>query len=104
MGKESETYRLEMLRRLERINSEPPPPEVLEAQKVIAKHREKQAEAREAIPRLRAPLPEPNLCPECYYLHGNRTFLTAVPHPDSANFDRMKCVSCGYIEDRSVRS
>jgi hypothetical protein len=66
-SKESESYRLEMLRRLKDKDRHTPPPEVAEAEKIIAHYREKQAKAREAIPRLSAPLPEPDLCPQCWF-------------------------------------
>ncbi len=102
MSKESESYRLEMLRSFEQKNDKPDPPEVLEAQKVIAKHRAEQAQAREAIPRLRTPLPKPDLCPECYYLHGRSVTLEAASHPNPAKYDRMKCSICGYAEDRAA--
>lgn len=104
MSKESESYRLKMLRRLKQIDSGSPPSEVLEAKEVVAKYREEQARAREAIPRLGSPLPEPNLCPQCWFLHGRRLPLTAIEHPtDRDNFDRMKCRICGYVEDRDAR-
>ena len=77
MSKESESYRLEMLRRLEEKYSKSKPSEVFEAEQVIAKYRDEQETARAAIPRLRSPLPEPNLCPQCWFLHGRRTSLTA---------------------------
>ncbi len=103
MSKESESYRRQMLRHLQAKDSDPPPPEVLEAEQVVAKHREEQATAREAIPRARLPLPEPDICPRCWILHGRRTPLIAVPHPDPSKFDRMKCRSCEYIENRDAR-
>lgn len=104
MSKESESYRREMLRRLKNKVCGPPPAEVLEAEKVIAKHRDEQEQAREAIPRLSLPLPDYNLCPQCWFIHGKRVPFTAVEHPtDRDNLDRMKCRTCGHIEDRDVR-
>jgi len=70
VSKESESYRLQILRRLERERDGPPPSEMLEAEKVITEFRKKQSNARDAIIRLRSPLPKENLCPKCYFLHG----------------------------------
>ena len=50
MSKESESYRLDMLRRLEEKYSKPKPSEVFEAEQVIAKYRDEQETARAAIP------------------------------------------------------
>jgi hypothetical protein len=103
MSKESESYRRQMLRRLQQKDSDPPPPEVLEAEKVIAKHREEQARAREAIPRARLPLPEPDICPDCWVYHGTKVRLSGAPHPDPGVSDRFECPICDYFEDRSSR-
>jgi hypothetical protein len=102
MSKESESYRLEMLRRLEEKYSKSKPSEVFEAERVIAKYRDEQETARAAIPRLRSPLPEPNLCPQCWFFHGRRTFMTPRVHPDPERYDRWLCGTCGHIEDREV--
>ena len=102
MSKESESYRLEMLRRLEEKYSKSKPSEVFEAEQVIAKYRDEQETARAAIPRLRSPLPEPNLCPQCWFLHGRRTFMTPRVHPDPERYDRRFCGTCGHIEVREA--
>ena len=102
MSKESESYRLQMLRRLEDKYGKAKPAEVLEAEKVIAKHRAEQEEARNAIPRLRSPLPEPNLCSPCWFIHGRRSYLVGIPHLDHKNYDRMKCPECKEFEDRDA--
>ena len=102
MSKESEGYRRDMLRRLEQKANGPTPSEVLEAEQVIAKYRAEQAQAREAIPRLSTPLPKPDLCPECYYLHGRTISLAAVRSDDPDRYDRLKCKTCGYVEERDV--
>ena len=49
-------YRLEMLRRLENENGNTPPPEVLEAQRVIANYRQKQADRDETAVRALLPI------------------------------------------------
>ena len=54
------------------------------------------------IPRLRSPLPEPNLCPQCWFLHGRRTFMTPRVHPDQDRYDRRVCGACRHIEDREA--
>lgn len=103
MSKEGETYSADMLRRFKQISDGTPPSEVLEAEEVIAEFRKKQAEARAAIARFSQPLPHPDSCPECFYRHGRDSRLIAAPHPDPSKFDRMRCRSCSYIEDRDVR-
>jgi hypothetical protein len=102
MSKESESYRLEMLRRLEEKYSKSKPSEVFEAEQVIAKYRDEHENARAAILRLRSPLPKPNLCPQCWFLHGSSTFMTARVHPDPDKYDRRRCRACGHIEDREA--
>jgi rubredoxin len=102
-GKEGESYRRQMLRRLEQIDSGPTPSEVTEAQKTIAQYRQKQAEARQAIPRLRAPLPHPDLCPQCWFIHGEESPLHAARHPDPDNFDMWECRVCGYSDEQEIR-
>src|SRR5574337_276902 len=99
-SKESESYRLQVLRRLKQKDSGPPPSEVLEAEKVIAKHREEQAQARAAIPRASAPLPNDGRCPDCHIYHNIRSILVPEIHPESEKgFDRLRCPICGYTED-----
>ncbi|MDE3181006.1 MAG: hypothetical protein KGM47_15270 [Acidobacteriota bacterium] len=100
MAEKSESYRLQMLRRLQNRYSQGDPPEVLEAEETIAKFREQKARDREAIKRLSAPLPEPNLCPECWFIHGRTSPLRAVPHPEPKKFDRFVCDQCNYVDDR----
>jgi hypothetical protein len=102
MSKESESYRLQMLRRFERENSGAPPPEVLEAQKVVADFGKKQASAKEVADRLRAPLPKPDLCPQCYYLHARTNPMHSIPHPDHNRFDLWRCDVCRYEEEREI--
>jgi hypothetical protein len=103
VSKESESYRRQMLRHFKEINDGPPPTEVSEAEKVVMKFREEQTQAREAIPRLSAPLPEPNLCPKCWFLSGKCSFLVGIPHPTNpAEYDFLKCRSCTYVEERDA--
>lgn len=102
-SEESESYRLQMLRRLENKYSNAKPAKVREAEKVIAQFREEEARERETIARLRSPLPEPDLCPECWFLHANLSKLYAVPADDPKKFDRMKCGQCGYSHEWRFR-
>lgn len=103
VSKESESYRLQMLRHLKQVDNGPPPSEVLEAEKIVANYREEQAQARSAIPRLGLPLPEPNICSPCWFLHGRRSVLVGIPHPiNSDKYDRMRCRVCKEIEDREA--
>ncbi len=104
MSKESETHRSQMLRRLQNRYSKGDPPEVLEAEKVIAKYRKEKAESRDQIARASTPLQGADLCPSCWIMHGERNSLVAANHPDPDKFDRMICRKCSYFEDRDARS
>ena len=44
----------------------------------------------------------PDVCPECWIIHGRESDLYAVPHEDPAHFDRMQCGTCGYFENRTT--
>jgi len=102
MSKESESYRLQMLRHLEQENSGPLPPEVTEAERVIAEYRKKQAKARDAIPRASAPLPEPNICPRCWIDHGVKFLMSPISGEgrDTTRHDYWRCRKCQYEERR----
>lgn len=102
-SKESEGYRLDMLRYLKEKYRDAKPPEVLEAEQVIAKFREEKASADAQIPRLEAGLPKQNLCPRCWFMDGHESALYAVPSDDPQRFDRWKCRRCDYVEDRAAR-
>jgi hypothetical protein len=101
VSKESESYRFQMLRRFESERDGPPPSEVLEAQQVVAEFREKQAKAKEAVLRLKRPLPKPNLCSECFYLRDHETLMRPIPHSNPNHFDLWKC-GCSYEEEREI--
>jgi hypothetical protein len=103
MSKESEEYRRHMLRHLEQKFRQSKPAEVLEAERVIAKYRIEQEQAIPQLERLQKPLPEPDLCPQCYYRDGKTNTLIAAVHSDPARYDIMKCRLCGYYEERPVR-
>jgi hypothetical protein len=101
ISKERNSYRLEMLRRLEDKYGKSKPPDVLEAERIIAKFLKDEARDREAIARLCSPLPTPNLCPECYYLHGRLSDLSPVP--SETNDDNFRCYTCDYFEVRKYK-
>ena len=99
MSKESEEYRLKMPRRLKDENSSAPPPEVLEAEKVIAKYREEQEQINATKMRLRLQLPNTDLCPQCFYSHGNRSLMQPKP-AGGRPIDMFECEKCGYLQER----
>lgn len=103
MSEKSESYRLDMLRRLKDRYHKAKPAEVLEAEKVIAKFREEEARDRKIIPRLESELPKPDLCPRCWFIDGHEMPLISIPADDPKHFDRMKCRECGYTEDRECK-
>ena len=80
-----------MLWRLQNRYSKGDPPEVLEAEKVIAKFRKEKAESRDQIARASTPLQDADLCPSCWIMHGERNPLVAAHHPDPDKYDRMIC-------------
>ena len=92
-----------MLRHLEQKFRQSKPAEVLEAERVIAKYRIEQEQAIPQLERLQRPLPEPALCPQCYYRDGKTNTLIAAVHPDPARYDMMKCRLYGYYEERPLR-
>lgn len=98
VSKESESYRLNMLRQLQGEDQQSPPPKVAEAEKVIAQYRARQQQCREQIARLGTPLPNPDACPSCYYDHGHTSIMT--PQPSESDADIFAC-NCGYSEERS---
>jgi hypothetical protein len=102
MSKESEEYRIEMLRRLENEDSGATPPEVLEAEKVISEYRDKKVQIIKKKLRLRLPLPNPDLCPQCFYPHGKTSLMQPIPS-GTAPTDIFECKTCGYIQERNPR-
>jgi hypothetical protein len=101
ISKERNSYRLEMLQGFEDKYGKPKPPDVLEAEIIIARYRKDEARDREAMARLSSPLPTPSLCPECYYLHGRFSDLTLVPSETSD--DNFRCHTCDYFEVRKYK-
>jgi hypothetical protein len=99
-SKESDSYRLKMLRYLKAKYSNAKPPEVFEAERVIAKFREEEARDRGAITRLNSPLPEPDMCQPCWFLKGVHSKLQNIAADDPKHFDRWICRTCGDWEDR----
>jgi hypothetical protein len=97
-SKESETYRLEMLRHFQKIDSGTPPAEVLEAEKVIANYRKEKEQTHETISRLETGLPKPDLCPECFYLHGVESSMRPIPS-EEPKIDKFRCNKCDFIKE-----
>ncbi|SRR5216683_1145874 len=104
MSKESEAYRLQMLRNLKQKYGKAKPSEVLEAEKVIAKYREEETHDREAMTRLNNPLPEPNLCPQCFYFRGRSIKMDPTSPTDRSKYDRWRCSYCDFVLDVQFRS
>jgi hypothetical protein len=100
MSEESESHRLKMLRRLQQKDNNPPPPKVMQAEKVIAKYREQKERDHQTLMRLNSPLPEPNLCPDCFYIHDRCSLLMQILGDDPVHFDTWKCETCTYKERR----
>ena len=92
MIKESEEYRLNMLRSMENKYDQSKPPEVLEAEEVIAKFSQEQERARAVILRLKTTKCPSSECFRCFFLRGLSVDLKAIPGDD--NFDRFRCPKC----------
>jgi hypothetical protein len=95
MRKEAEQHKAEILRRLQERRSKPKPSEVLEAEKVIAKYREKEAEADEQASRALLPLPPGNPCPACFVKRGITSHM--VPISSSTYNDLFECKECSLV-------
>ncbi|MFZ2301683.1 MAG: hypothetical protein WAW10_07420 [Gallionella sp.] len=99
MREQIEKYRLDMLRRLQQEDGQPPPPEVLEAQKVIAEFEERKRNRTQQLLRLQLPqhtLPVPlDGCPKCNFIHGV-TPLSMTPIQSNTEDDLFKCMQCGF--------
>ena len=100
MPKESEAFRREMLRHLKDKYGKSKPAVVQEAAEIIAKFREEKAHARKAIARLGSRLPEPDSCPECYYLRGRYSLLRPIPS-ESDRVDSFRCGVCDFLQTRT---
>jgi hypothetical protein len=98
--KESETFRREMLRHLKDKYGKSKPSVVVVAAEIIAKFSEEEAHARKAIARLGSRLPEPNFCPECYYLHGRHSLLRPISS-ESDHVDSFRCSVCDFLQTRT---
>lgn len=88
-GEQNESYRAQILRRLKNKYSSSAPPEVLEAEKVIARFREQETKDRQTETRLGLELPNPHSCPQCFYLHDTNSMLKSVPHAHSIALSQL---------------
>ena len=79
-------------------------------QQAQAKHLKAEAEAAEAkdeLAKLQAarhrvhlPVPEGDICLNCWINHGRSSSYHAIQHDDPDHFDRMECEGCGQIDER----
>ena len=58
----------------------------------------KKADIQVLKARLDHPIPDPNLCPECWFRHGNRVALLAISSPRLSNRVLRECPHCRYRE------
>lgn len=94
IDRESENYRIKMQNRLQEENRSPPPPEVTEAERTIAKYHQIQAEIRDQLERLSFDLPHQLACPQCFWRDGRTTKLSAGRSNTKAV--RLECEACGF--------
>jgi|SRR5579871_5069454 len=99
-----ERNRIRMLKELKREYGGARPPEVLEAERLISKYRKRQTAVLRYILRAEIGLPEPDLCPECWYDDGRRNLLELSVHNSSRGFDEWQCPECGLVQQREVGS
>jgi hypothetical protein len=89
---ESETYRLNMLRKAqERYDQK---------QKEALNASIEAAKASAEITRCSQPLPSDDLCPGCWFHLGVRSIIYPVPSREPDKFDAWKCRECGAIQER----
>jgi hypothetical protein len=53
-----------------------------------------------ALRRAECVFPDGDPCPECWIMHGKRSEMTPIPHPDPKHYDQWRCRECGHIRDR----
>jgi hypothetical protein len=93
MRKQNEEYRANMLKKLKKKYGDSNPPEVLEAEKVIANYREKKTNAIAQINRLESSECPESVCCECFYMQGLNFQLKSINGGE--NFDSFRCPECG---------
>ena len=89
----AETYRMQMFRRVQNRRHK--------TKEQIEKLQKEYANDEAAAARLDSPLPEPNICPECWFMHGRKTQTRPRVHPTQpALYDRRDCPQCNWVEDQ----
>jgi len=102
VSEQSEAYRQQMLRELQMLHIKGDPPEVREAERVIGMYRSAQAQRSAQIMRLDKPLPEPDLCPNCWFMQAVRHRLVAAHNQSPYKHDSVTCARCNYVPDQNA--
>ena len=99
MRKYAKEYRERLLIKFTRENTGKEPAEVLEAQKIIAKYREKQENIQPTLLRLNTLECPDSVCPDCLWTKGITVHLKPISSPSWK--DLFECPNCNrqYKED-----
>jgi len=95
MRKQAEQYKAEILRQLQKEQSQSKPSEVLEAEKVIANFRKEKLEKEQWLARAMLTLPSGDPCPSCFVKRGVTYHMSLVP--SDTDVDLFNCKECGLV-------
>jgi hypothetical protein len=93
MRKYAEEYRERLLVKFSRKNTGKKPPEVLEAEKVIAKYRKEQEEVEPTLSRLNSLECPDSVCPDCLWTKGRTVHVKPISS-SNCDIDLFRCPEC----------
>jgi hypothetical protein len=96
MRKQAEQYKADILRHLEQEDRQPPPSEVVEAQRIILQFEQGNKDRVAQIQRALSPLPPGDLCPSCFVKRGVTSHMSPISS-DNTDIDLFTCKTCGLI-------
>jgi|SRR5665647_403903 len=98
MRKQIEEHKAARLRQLQQEEYHPKPSYVLEAEQVIAKHRESELEKANKKARAQLPIPADDACPDCFVERGVTSQMKPIPaSEDAPEIDLVKCKECSLV-------
>jgi hypothetical protein len=85
----ADDYRAQLIRHLQNRNAE--------RAKLVADLQEENERDSAVMARVSAPLPEENLCMQCWYVHGAKSTMSAMAArlDDPPGTERLECLACG---------
>ena len=88
-------YRESLLRKITKQNTGNKPAKVLEAEKIIAKYRDKHKNLELQLSRLNSSDCPNSICPHCFYSFGFSHNLKPISGNDE--IDKFECDECHYV-------